>query len=271
MNKNIPHKGMTQAELKKLLKQSKNATSFAGPQYVAMHKSVIQEIQAQKDRNAKAAQKSLYMAINSGYEDSLRLQTEVQDLADKLAMVAKESNFISSSSQAHDCSHVDRQIENLHELAIPNIIIETQAEPRAENILVRGEKAQSRKLYNIRFNLKGLMSLLSDWILLGEINPEDGLVLLVMLIRSLSKLYDLSLIEFDYIHSIILREWYLSPKENGAVNEDKLINVILKKYKEKIPNLNKVKIIEAVNQLEHFHCAEVVDGKIIVTESLVIE
>lgn len=44
MNKNIPHKGMTRAELKKLLKQPKSVTSFAGPQYVAMHKSIIQEI-----------------------------------------------------------------------------------------------------------------------------------------------------------------------------------------------------------------------------------
>lgn len=211
------------------------------------------------------------MAINSGYNDSLQLQAEVQDIADRLTMVAKKSQFASSLSQAHDYSYVDRQIENLHELVIPNIIIEEQAEPKAERILVKGEKAQSWKPYNIRFNLTGLMCLIAEWILLGDLSAEDGIVLFVMLMRSIIELYDSCLIEFDYIHSIILREWHLSPKENGAVNEDNLIDTILKKYSEKIPDMDEDQIIKAVDQLEQFHCVEVVEGKIIVMESIVIE
>lgn len=273
MARNTPYKGMKKTELNKLLKQSKSVTSFAGPEYVAMHKSVIQEIQTQKDRNAKAAQRSLHMMINSGYsyKDSLQLQSDVRDFINGLQEIARDNNSILQLNSTQAGPLEESQINNLCELAISSITIENQAEPKAEKILVRGEKAQSRKLYNIRFNWKGLVSLLFDWVLLGQVSSEQALELIVMLIRSIGKLYDLSLIKFDYIHAVILQEWYRTPKENGAVEEDKLVEILLTKYKDKIPDLSQEKIRGAIEQMVDFHCADIEDGKVIITESLVIK
>ena len=146
MSRIKPYRGMKNSEVKRLLKSSKKVSSFVGPAYVAMHKSVVSEIQAQKDRNAKAAQRSLHLTINSCYNDSPRLQPEIQDIVDGIRDILHES-------RSDVIGVEDYQINTLSELAISSITIENLAEPKAEKILIRGEKAQSRKLYNIRFNM----------------------------------------------------------------------------------------------------------------------
>lgn len=254
MAQNVPYRGIKKSELKKLMKQSTSVTSFAGQEYEAMHGSIIKEIQTQKDRNARVAQKSQHMMINSGIEEPYRLQPEIQFFINGLHDIVKEDQF-----------------DNLCELAISNITIETQPEPKAEKILVRGEKARSKKLYNIRFNIKGMISLLFDWLLLGQIDEASTLQLIVMLIKSVGELYDLCLVEFDSIHALILQEWYRLPKENGGVEENKLIEMILTKYQGQIENLNENSIAHAIDELVKFHCADIDDGILTLTESIVIE
>ena len=48
MSRIKPYRGMKNSEVKKLLKSSTKVSSFVGPAYVAMHKSVVSEIQEQK-------------------------------------------------------------------------------------------------------------------------------------------------------------------------------------------------------------------------------
>ncbi|MBM6723826.1 hypothetical protein [Pseudoflavonifractor phocaeensis] len=255
---------MKNSEVKKLLKSSKKVSSFVGPAYVAMHKSVVSEIQAQKDRNAKAAQRSLHFTINACYNDSPRLQPEIQDIVDRIRNILHESGLDATGVE-------ESQIDTLSELAISSITIEDLAEPKAEKILVRGEEAQSRKLYNIRFNMKGFVSLLFDWLLLGQVTEDETLILIVMFVQSIGKLYDLSLKHLEKIHAIILQEWYRLPKSNGTVNEDDLIKDILRKYSDSSSNLTEEKIRHAVDQLVEYHCAELNEGHLSITESLVIK
>ena len=253
MSRIKPYRGMKNSEVKRLLKSSKKVSSFVGPAYVAMHKSVVSEIQAQKDRNA-----------NSCYNDSPRLQPEIQDIVDGIRDILHES-------RSDVIGVEDYQINTLSELAISSITIENLAEPKAEKILIRGEKAQSRKLYNIRFNMKGLVSMLFDWLLLGQVTEDETLKLIVMLIRSIGELYDLSLKHLEKIHAIILQEWYRLPKSNGAVNEDDLIKDILCKYGDNSSNLTEREIRVAVDQLVEYHCAELSEGNLTITESIVIK
>lgn len=262
MSRNIPYRGMKNSEVKKLLKSSKKISSFVGPAYVAMHKSVVSEIQAQKDRNAKAAQRSLHLTINSCYTDPAQLQPEIQEIVDGIRDIVH-----SSETDAVE----GNQLDTLSELAISSITIENLAEPKAEKILVRGDKAQSRKLYNIRFNMRGLISLLFDWLLLGQVQEEDTLKLIVMLISSIGKLYDLSLKDWEEIHAIILQEWYRLPKTNGTVLEDDLVKNILQKYSGKISDLTEERIRTAIDELVEYHCAELKGGNFSITESLVIK
>ena len=264
MSRIKPYRGMKNSEVKRLLKSSKKVSSFVGPAYVAMHKSVVSEIQAQKDRNAKAAQRSMHLTINSCYNDSPRLQPEIQDIVDGIRDILHES-------RSDVIGVEDYQINTLSELAISSITIENLAEPKAEKILIRGEKAQSRKLYNIRFNMKGLVSMLFDWLLLGQVTEDETLKLIVMLIRSIGELYDLSLKHLEKIHAIILQEWYRLPKSNGAVNEDDLIKDILCKYGDNSSNLTEREIRVAVDQLVEYHCAELSEGNLTITESIVIK
>lgn len=253
---------MKNSEVKKLLKSSKKVSSFVGPEYVAMHKSVISEIQAQKDRNAKAAQRSLHLTISSGYTDSPRLRPEIQDVVNGIRDVLHRSET--------DCIE-ESQIDTLSELAISSINIENLSEPKAEKIVLRGTKAQSRKLYNIRFNVKELLSLLSDWLLLGEVSEEETLNLIRLLLRTIGTLYDLSLKQFEEIHAIILQEWYRLPKLDGAVNEETLVSNILRKYSSYISGLTEETIRNAIDELVEYHCAELNEGNLSITESLVIK
>ena len=45
--------------------------SFSDPEYAARHKSVVREIQIQKDCNEKAAQSDMFMTITSNFDVSL--------------------------------------------------------------------------------------------------------------------------------------------------------------------------------------------------------
>ena len=263
MTKLPPYEGIGTADLKDLLDHSNKLSSFGNQRYVDMHKAVIQEIQTQKDRNLKAAQRSLHMTIHSGYTDSIQLQPEIQELINSLQKLAQENLEI--------CANGPYDISEICELAISCLELETQSEPKAEKILIRGEKAQSRKLYNIRFNLKGLISLLDDWLLLGQTDIESAQTLIVILIRSLAKLYDLALIDFDQIQAIILMEWYRKPKENGRIDEEDFIKCLLKDYHDRIPKLTVEKIRKKVDQLVKFHCAEIYEGKLAITETIVIK
>ena len=237
-------------------------SSFVGPAYVAMHKSVVSEIQAQKDRNAKAAQRSLHSTINSNYTDSPRLQPEIQEIVNGIRDILHEPGTDGIE---------ESQVDSMLELAISSITIENFAEPKAEKILVRGDVAQSRKLYNIRFNLKELVSLLLDWTLLGQVTENDSIKLFVQLIKTVGKLYDLSLVRFDKIHAIIIQEWHRMNKQDGTVKEDDLVNELLRKYIGSIPDLTDEKIRHAVNELVAFRCAELNEGNLSITESLVIK
>lgn len=251
---------MKNSEVKKLLRSSEKVSSFVGPEYVSAHKSIISEIQAQKDRNAKAAQRSLHLTINSSCNDAPQLQPEIQGIIDEIRNILHKSGS--------DAGGVDkRQIDTLSELAISSIAIENLAEPKAEKILIRGEEAHSRKLYNIRFNIKGLISLLFDWLLLGQVTEDETWILIVMLMTTIGKLYDLSLKHLEKIHAIILQEWYRLPKSDGAVKESDLIQNILRKYSD----ITEEEIRCAVDQLVEYHCAELYEGSLIVTESLVIK
>lgn len=270
MASNIPYKGVSKAGLKRLTKKSKSVTSFAGAEYVSMHKATIQELHTQKERNAKAAQKSLHMVINSGVEDSLDLQPEIQRFVDGLRKTIQDNKELFNTSLSIDPID-DALLDNLCELAVSNIAIENQIEPKAEKILVRGEKAKSRKLYNIRFNIKGMISLLFDWLLLGDITEVSLVQVAVMMVRSIGTLYDLALIDFDYIHALILQEGYRAPKRNGGIEEDKLIDIILTKYGNKYPDLSKTKLSGATNELQKFHCLDIEDGMLYFTESIVIK
>ncbi len=53
MNKKPPYPGMTNKEYERLLKTSRHLSSFAGDDYVKMHKNTIAEIQEQHRRNDK--------------------------------------------------------------------------------------------------------------------------------------------------------------------------------------------------------------------------
>lgn len=266
MTKRIPYQGMKRSELKKILKHSFNLNSIAGETYVKMHKSIIQEIQTQKDRNSKAAQKSLHITINTIQSEAINLQPEIQLLVDKLRETAEKN--ISRSRQPSTVD--DEGIDALYQLAISSITIDDQQEPRAEKIFVRGEHAQSRKLYNIRFHLKGALFVLMDWVLLGEVSAEMAPNIIMNLIRSIGELYDLMLIDFEYIHAIILQELYYLPKTKGAVDEQRLIDRILSKYTTHT-NLTEANVRKAIDQLVKFHCIDLIDGNVIITESIVIK
>lgn len=263
MSKFSPYNGIGKAELEKLLSQSETIPSFGGQNYIDMHKAVIQEIQIQKDRNLKAAQRSLHMIINSTSMDSLQLQPEIQELIGTLQKLVQEQGEI--------CDGIQCDTSEICELVISCIALETQSEPKAEKILIRGERAQSRKLYNIRFNLKGLISLLDDWLLLGQTDSQNAEMKIVILVRSLAKLYDLALIDFNQIQAIILMEWYRQPKEKGGVDEEQFVQLLSEKYQDQIPGLTCEKIREMIDELVKFHCAEICEGRLSVTESIIIK
>ena len=68
-----------------------------------------------------------------------------------------------------------------------------------------------------------------------------------------------------------MQEWYRLPKSNGAVNEDDLIKDILCKYGDNSSNLTEREIRVAVDQLVEYHCAELSEGNLTITESIVIK
>lgn len=263
MPNSIPYKGLGKEELDQVFNSSEEVVSFAGAGYLAMHKSTIQEIQAQKDRNDKAAQKGMHMTINSNLDKPLHLQPDTEELMNRLVQTVQEN-------EAADPVE-DDQIRDMRELATFCITTETQAEPKAECILVRGEHARSRKLYNIRFNLKSAVALLFDWLLLGKITENTSLQLIVMLIVSIAKLYDLMLAEFGTLHAAVLQELYRVPKENGTIEEGAVIQRVLERYNVVHPDWDDEAVREAITQLDNYHCIELINGNLTITESIVIQ
>lgn len=264
MAHSIPYKGIERKEIEQLLREAEVVPSFAGSSYAQMHKSVIQEIQIQKDCNGKAVQRGMHMTINSGFDDSLRLQPDIEELIGQLSQIALKHGD-------GDNPVTTELLTSLQELATSCITTEPQAEPRAERIFVRGENAQSRKLYNIRFNIKRAVSLLFDWILLGNITETTSLQLFGMIIRSVSELYDLSLKEFDTIHAAILQEVFRANKVNGWVDEDTVVQHVLDRYSVEHSEWNRETIFRAITELDQFQCIELTDGKISITETIVIQ
>lgn len=263
MANSIPYKGLSKEELDQVFNSAEKVVSFAGTGYLAMHKSAIQEIQSQKDRNDKAAQKGMHMTINSSLDKPLHLQPDTEELVNRLMQTVRENE---------DADPVgDDQIRDMCELATFCISTEAQAEPKAECILVRGENARSRKLYNIRFNLKGAISLLFDWLLLGKIAESTSLQLMVMLVDSIAKLYDLALVEFGPLHAAVLQELYRIPKENGTVEEDAVVRRVLEQYGAAHPDWNDETVREAITELDKFHCIELINGNLTIIESIVIQ
>ena len=112
--------------------------------------------------------------------------------------------------------------------------------------------------------------MVADLLLLDDFSKEKTLALIITLFRTLSGLYDLLLLKFDSIHAAVLREWDRAPKQHGYVDEDTLIAQILQNYNGVIPNLSSASIREAVNDLDEFRCAEIVNGKVTVLEDIVI-
>lgn len=263
MAHNTPYRGIKKAELEQILKGSKAVSSFAGSYYVKMHKSVIQEIQAQKDHNEKAIQSGMHMTINSGLDNPLHLRSDIEKLVDELSQIVQADMDIQYPV-------TEDLIFDLRELAAFCITTEPQAEQKAERILIRGENASSRKLYNIRFNIKGAISLLFDWILLGNITESASLQLAVMLVRSVAKLYDLTLKKFDAIHAAVLQEIYSAPKVNGMAGEDEVIEHVLTRYGKKHSDWDSATIRNAITELNNFRCIELADSKIAITEAVVI-
>ena len=137
--------------------------------------------------------------------------------------------------------------------------------------MVRGEHARSQKLYNVRFNIKNVISLLFDWILLGDITESTSLQLLVMLILSIGKLYDLTIKEFNELHAVILQEVYRAPKIDGMVEEDFVIQRIQSQYEAEHPDWDVPTISAAVTELDKFCCLDICNGKLALTENLVIQ
>lgn len=264
MAHSVPYKGIEREKIEQILKEAQAVPSFAGPDYAKMHKSVIQEIQTQKDHNGKAVQRGMHMTINSGFDDSLRLKPDIEELIDQLSQIAQKHG------DGHDPVPVEL-LGSLRELATSCITTEPQAEPKAERIFVRGESAQSRKLYNIRFNIKRAVSLLFDWILLGNITEATSLQLIGMIIRSVSELYDLSLKEFDALHAVVLQEVCRANKVNGWVEETVVVQHILDRYGVEHAEWDCEAICRAVTELDQFQCIELTDGKIAITETIVIQ
>ena len=262
MPKNTPYIGMGKTELEELLKRSKIVPSFAGTNYVKMHKSIVSELQEQKDRNAKAAQRNLHIVINSGGSDCPRLHPDLQSIIDDIVSEAsKDSNY-------HEYGV---NLDDIRELAIANISIDGQHEQRAAKIVLQDGDSFSRKLPNIRFHLRGVISLIAEWLLIGDICDTEATVLLVMLLISIGRLYKLSLVNLDLIHAIILRELYQAPKFHGAVDDTSLVDTILRKHQDDVPGLNAKMVNDAISELLNWNCIDIQNGKIFLIETLIIK
>lgn len=265
MAKIKPCPGLSREEYKRITQNATSIPSLANSQYASMRKEVVKEIQAQKDSNAKTAQKCLHMVINSGLGNVGQLQPELQEVYDQ--MITEAQKIINDQSVEGICSE---ELHLIDALVMSSISIDDVEEPKSQKILVRGEEAKSRKLYNIRFHIRKALSLVADLLLLEDFSKAKTLALIITLFRTLSDLYALILVEFDFIHAAVLREWDRAPKQNGYVEEETLIKQILQNYDGVIPNLSSASIRNAVNDLDKFHCAEIVDGKVTVLEDLVI-
>jgi len=265
MAKIKPCPGLSRDEYKRITQNATSIPSLANSQYASMRREVVKEIQAQKDSNAKTAQKCLHMVINSGLGNVGQLQPELQEVYD---LMTDEAQKIINNQSVEGIT--SEEVRLINALVMASVSIDDAEEPKAQKILVRGEKAQSRKLYNIRFNIRKALSLVADLLLLDDFSKEKTLALIITLFRTLSGLYDLLLLKFDSIHAAVLREWDRAPKQHGYVDEDTLIAQILQNYNGVIPNLSSASIREAVNDLDEFRCAEIVNGKVTVLEDIVI-
>lgn len=237
--------------------ESKNVASLVGGKYDALWSNIEKAIQTQTFRNAQATQACLHTLI-TGNGRSSALNPEIQEIVTQIAELA----------------HIEdpKVQQHFESLLVSCISAEKVPEARASVLYVTDTEGVSRKIYNIRFHLIDALFVVSDWIALGEITKADSLSYILRLVKTFWQLYGIASVKFDETCAALLREWYAMPKDiNRGVDENILVERVVNQYADCIRNLSKDQVFAAVNSLVDYHCAEVVDGRFRVIESLKFE
>lgn len=246
-------------ESSRLKKYSHRVASLAGEKYDGI--SVVREVKVQGCKSSKEVQKYLHNLITDN-ASSPALNPNIQSVADALMNEAAKQYPEEFSPEARAV---------VRQLILSNITEESLPEIKASKIHVSDSGAVSHKFYNICFHIPGVLAILSEWILIGEIRKEDFLKYAVMLWNSINQLYGLSEATFGATSAAVLQEWYKAPKNHGGVNEADLINRVIDKYSSQIPDLNEACVMEAIETLRKYHCVDLSDGFLYVKESIVLE
>lgn len=242
-----------------LKKYSHQVASLMGEKYDGM--SVVREVKVQSCKSSKEVQKCLHNLITDNASSST-INPNIKSAMDKL------TNLAVAQCPEESQSAVKAVVQ---QLVLSSITEESLPEIKANTLHVSDSGVVSRKLYNICFHIPGVLAILSEWLVIGNITKEDSLKYAVMLWNSINQLYHLAKAEFGTVSAAVLQEWYKAPKNCGGVKEAYLVSQVLGKYSSQIPNLNETCVTEAVNTLMEYHCVDVCDGVLYVKESIVLE
>lgn len=266
---NKPYIGIPIEELQK---DASPIAEFSGLSAGA-RRAIIKQIQREIDQNEWAIRRSPSAVIHSGTDGELQMQFEAQSIFNALKNALENDSNI----KGENIRVSEEQIRQVCDAVLPNIITDAPSEPRVETILLQNnEKSTSLKIGNIKFNIRGLLSLVADWVLIDEVPKENFPVIIALAFKSLSAIYDSVKLELDIVHSVILEELYYIPKVNGGVIESDLIDNVINNAEVKKKNLSRDEVNGKITELATFGCINIMgnmtgkEATISLAESIII-
>ena len=131
-------------------------------------------------------------------------------------------------------------------------------------------KSKSRKIYNIKFNIKYCFEMLNDAYCIGKRFVDKNYFSLVLSILSLiKKLYNATTISLTYLEALIVS---IIAKQRTILDEDSLIKLVLADENLKYCGFEVgiAEISSALTNLSEMRVVGIVDGKIELIESIVV-
>lgn len=132
------------------------------------------------------------------------------------------------------------------------------------------KNAKSKKMYNVRFNIKYCFEMLNDTYSIGKsVIDKDYLGLILSILMLLSRLHDSVVVSLDYLEALIVS---VIAYQGGEVLEEKLISLVLKNDKLECCGykVERVNISQALNVLSKLAVVKIENGNVFLLESVVI-
>lgn len=235
-------------------KKSVPVSSVAGEEYEKLHPVIFREIQKKNSEYAIMFRNAENIRVNS-QDLSGHLKPEIENTIELLrTYCAKEQ--------------VEYMVDsiNIFSDVLPLCLTAEEEEPpRAQRIKIKNGSVTSRKINNICFHPQNMLNFVGDILIFGDNFSETSAVtLIVTVFKIVLSLIHSSKVELSETCGKVVLTLYENSSPLTGMEKAKLVSTVKDRY----PTLQDSDIMDAIDELEHYHCVDITDDTVRLIESI---